>query len=210
MHIIYENEYGMISMGEKQSPWRLISIKGLNIPEKSHSVVRYGNFGGQQTVFSVPDARIITISGDFYSENIGAELCNALRIFNSSGTLSVISGDKQRLIKCSQITFEEIERKRCYLRFALQFVCDNPYFNDLFPNVTGIFERKGSLKNSFTLPCSFSTRNSNKDGVPFEVVNPRPSKELLEALQEGEDILNGKVKAKSYTNMYEMLKDLKA
>ena len=50
----------------------------------------------------------------------------------------------------------------------------------------------------------------NKDGVPFEVVNPRPSKELLEALQEGEDILNGKVKAKSYTNMYEMLKDLQA
>lgn len=50
----------------------------------------------------------------------------------------------------------------------------------------------------------------NKDGVPFEVVNSRPSKELLEALQEGEDILNGKVKAKSYTNMYEMLKDLKA
>lgn len=50
----------------------------------------------------------------------------------------------------------------------------------------------------------------NKDGVPFEVVNPRPSKELLEALQEGEDILNGKVKATSYTNMYEMLKDLKA
>lgn len=49
----------------------------------------------------------------------------------------------------------------------------------------------------------------NKDGVPFEVVNPRPSKELLEALQEGEDILNVKVKAKSYTNMYEMLKDLK-
>ena len=49
----------------------------------------------------------------------------------------------------------------------------------------------------------------NKDGVPFEVVNPRPSKELLEAIQEGEDILNGKVKAKSYTNMYELLKDLK-
>ena len=50
----------------------------------------------------------------------------------------------------------------------------------------------------------------NKDGVPFEVVNPRPSKELLEALQEGEDILNGKIKAQSYTNMYEMLKDLKS
>ena len=49
----------------------------------------------------------------------------------------------------------------------------------------------------------------NKDGVPFDVVNPRPSKELLEALQEGEDILNGKIKAKGYTNMYDLLKDLK-
>lgn len=50
----------------------------------------------------------------------------------------------------------------------------------------------------------------NKDGVPFEIVNPKPSKELVEAIQEGEDILNGKIKAKSYTNMYEMLEDLKA
>lgn len=54
------------------------------------------------------------------------------------------------------------------------------------------------------------TQVVKRNGVPFEVVNPKPSKELLEALQEGEDILNGKVKAKSYTNMYEMLEDLKA
>ena len=50
----------------------------------------------------------------------------------------------------------------------------------------------------------------NRDGVPFDVVNPRLSRELLEALQEGEDILKGKIKAKSYTNMYDLLKDLKA
>lgn len=50
----------------------------------------------------------------------------------------------------------------------------------------------------------------NKDGVPFDIVNPKPSKELLEAIAEGNDILNGKVEAKSYTNMYEMLKDLKS
>ena len=50
----------------------------------------------------------------------------------------------------------------------------------------------------------------NKDGVPFDVVNPKPSKELLEAIQEGEDILNGKIKAKKYTDMNELLKDLKS
>lgn len=49
----------------------------------------------------------------------------------------------------------------------------------------------------------------NKDGVPFEMVNPKPSKDLVEAINEGEAILDGKLEAKSYTNMYEMLEDLK-
>lgn len=48
----------------------------------------------------------------------------------------------------------------------------------------------------------------NRDGVPFDVVNPKPSKELLEALQEGEDILNGKVNAKRYHSIKELIKDL--
>ena len=50
----------------------------------------------------------------------------------------------------------------------------------------------------------------NKDGVPFEVVNKKPNKELLKALKEGQDILDGKKDAKSYTDMYELLKDLKS
>lgn len=48
----------------------------------------------------------------------------------------------------------------------------------------------------------------NKDGVPFEVVNPRPSKELLDAIQEGEDILNGKIKVKGYHNVRQMFEDI--
>ena len=47
------------------------------------------------------------------------------------------------------------------------------------------------------------------DGLPFEVKNPKPSSELLEALKEGEDILNGKIDEKGYNNAYDMLKDLK-
>lgn len=50
----------------------------------------------------------------------------------------------------------------------------------------------------------------NKDGVPFEMVNPKPSKDLVEAINEGEAILDGKLEVKRYTNMYEMLEDLKA
>lgn len=50
----------------------------------------------------------------------------------------------------------------------------------------------------------------NKDGVPFEMVNPKPSKDLVKAINEGEAILDGKLEAKSYTNMHEMLEDLKS
>jgi len=35
-----------------------------------------------------------------------------------------------------------------------------------------------------------------------------PKRELVNAIKEGKKILEGKKKAKSYTNMYEMLKDL--
>ncbi len=48
----------------------------------------------------------------------------------------------------------------------------------------------------------------NKDGIPFEVINPKPSKELLEALQEGEDILNGKIKTKKYHSVKELIGEL--
>ena len=47
-----------------------------------------------------------------------------------------------------------------------------------------------------------------KDGIPFEVSNPKPKKELLEALQEGEDILSGKINTKGYHNVRKMVEDI--
>lgn len=47
-----------------------------------------------------------------------------------------------------------------------------------------------------------------RDGLPFKVTNPKPTKELLEALQEGEDILSGKIEAKSYHSIKELIEDL--
>lgn len=47
-----------------------------------------------------------------------------------------------------------------------------------------------------------------RNGVPFEVRNPEPSEELLEALKEADDILNGKIDKKGYTNVKEMMEDI--
>ena len=47
-----------------------------------------------------------------------------------------------------------------------------------------------------------------RDGLPFEVTNPKPNKELLEALQEGEDILSGKINTKKYHSVKELIGEL--
>lgn len=50
----------------------------------------------------------------------------------------------------------------------------------------------------------------NKNGVPFEVVNPKPKKELLDALNEGtyiiQELKTGK--RKGYTNMDDLISSL--
>lgn len=47
-----------------------------------------------------------------------------------------------------------------------------------------------------------------KDGIPFEVVNQKPSKELSEALQEGEEIIQEirEGKRTGYNNVNEMMR----
>ncbi len=46
-----------------------------------------------------------------------------------------------------------------------------------------------------------------KDGLPFKVSNPKPSKELLEALKEGEQIINDleSGKREGYHNVRQMV-----
>ena len=44
--------------------------------------------------------------------------------------------------------------------------------------------------------------------IPFEIINPEPNKELLEAINEGEDILSGKIETKGYHNVRKMFDDI--
>ena len=46
------------------------------------------------------------------------------------------------------------------------------------------------------------------NGLPFEVKNPKPSTELLEALEEGKAILKGKIKTIGYHNVNQMFEDI--
>ena len=46
------------------------------------------------------------------------------------------------------------------------------------------------------------------DDLLFEVENPKPNKELLEALKESEEILSGKIDARKYDSVKELIDDL--
>lgn len=50
----------------------------------------------------------------------------------------------------------------------------------------------------------------NKNGVPFEVVNPKPSRKLKKAIKEGDKILQEmkEGKRKGYNNMEDLIKSL--
>ena len=47
-----------------------------------------------------------------------------------------------------------------------------------------------------------------KDGIPFEIVNPKPSKDLIRALKELEDMETGQKDYKTFVNVDDLMKDL--
>ena len=54
----------------------------------------------------------------------------------------------------------------------------------------------------------FLSQVVKQEGIPFEVKNPKPSRELKQALKETEDIISGKKKVKTYHNVDEMFNDI--
>lgn len=47
-----------------------------------------------------------------------------------------------------------------------------------------------------------------RDGIPFEVVNPKPNRKMKRALKEAEDIISGKKEAKGYHDVHQMFEDI--
>lgn len=54
----------------------------------------------------------------------------------------------------------------------------------------------------------FLRKAINDGGIPFEVKKPKPNRQLLKALKEAEKIEKGKIKAKSYHSVEELIEDL--
>lgn len=67
---------------------------------------------------------------------------------------------------------------------------------------------KGLGLNMSTFINMALTQVVKRNGVPFEVVNPTPSKELLEALSEVKEMINNPEKYPRYSNREDLKKAL--
>ncbi len=67
---------------------------------------------------------------------------------------------------------------------------------------------KGLGLNMSTFINMALTQVVKRDGVPFEVTNPKPSKELLEALKEADEMINNPEKYPRYNNWKDLKKAL--
>lgn len=54
----------------------------------------------------------------------------------------------------------------------------------------------------------FLKQCEREQGIPFNVTMEVPNKRLISALEESEDIINGKVNSKRYNNFDELVKDV--
>lgn len=67
---------------------------------------------------------------------------------------------------------------------------------------------KGLGLNMSTAINMFLTQVVKRDGIPFEISNPKPGKEMVEALKEIEDIIKNPSKYPSYSNREDLKKSL--
>ncbi len=67
---------------------------------------------------------------------------------------------------------------------------------------------KGLGLNMSTFINMALTQVVKRDGIPFEVVNPKPSKKLLEALKEVDEMVNNPEKYPRYKNWNDLKESL--
>ena len=159
LKLSYKNCRGTAELCGSSSPFHVTDILGLGLPEREYVTATYSGYDGQETLFSSCFARSITVSGDIVSQNLRADLINAMDIMSAPGYLYIESGDINRRIYCNQTIFPEAERilrgKIC--TFAIQFVCDSPFFENTEDTSVALYSRSKELSTPFSLPSVFGT-----------------------------------------------------
>ncbi len=156
--LCYQNEIGSVEMsGRGVLPLRVTAIDGLGLVSKEFETAVYPEYDGQHTLSSRAVARSITIAVEVCDRDAVGLLRKALQVFGAAGFLYVRNEDINRRIRCSQVSCPDVSRilKGQIASFAVQFVCDNPYFEDAEDTVIPLYQRIKMLSSPFSLPAVF-------------------------------------------------------
>lgn len=164
LSIKFYNELGQIVFGGgPYARWRLTAADGLAFPPRSFKSVRYANQRGQETTQVVINPRTVTLGGDIDTEgNFAEEYSAAMAVLAGEGVLEVTSAQGKRCIGARCCDFYRGEKKGRYVLFTVQFLCDDPYFEDANGVEMPIFKEIPLLDKDFSLPGVFSQRISGR------------------------------------------------
>lgn len=184
LHITYQNDIGKLDFkgGNGRHSWRILEIEGLGLTSKSFNTAQYPATIGQRTLSETIGARTISIQCDVNSiaSHYGNtpsnrwEISKALKILNEPGTLLISDGTRVRKISARCVEAVQGERHGGYVVFAMQFVCDYPYFEDKETTKVPLFKVEHLLKSTFTLPCMFTRRTTKANVINIGDVDTEP------------------------------------
>ena len=143
--------------GAGTSELRILGIEGLGLVEREYNAAIFAGYDGQQTLGSRVVARTINIIVEVMGKNAESTVRNALKVFAQSGVLHIENGESKRRICCNQVYIPDVTRvlRNRIASFAMQLVCDNPYFEDAKDTAVPLYRREKLLSTPFALPAAF-------------------------------------------------------
>lgn len=180
MFITLKNENGTFNINGNSSA-KLLSVDGLGLPTKTFDVVSYEGQPGQTTISETDKSRTITMSFDLSGDKFAAE--SLYKILYKPVEISFISGYKRRAITGRVSDMDDLQQVILGQMWnaTIQFICDNPYFEDLSETVTVVCGRTDNLPNYYNenppliqLPAVATYRVSQKNVLNCGDVNLYP------------------------------------
>ena len=165
-NIRFYNETGSIDFGggNSDSIWKVTSADGLAFSGRSFTYAKYSGQDGQKTTDVTVNARTITLSGDvFLGDNFSSEFKDAITVLEDEGTIQIKTHLGTRHINARCCDFRENGRRGKYMLFVVQFICDDPYFEDADKTEVAIYNQIPRLDKNFAFPDEFSTRVSRRN-----------------------------------------------
>ncbi len=158
LSLTYKNSLGAVKMyGRGKGNIRICKIEGLGLVQNEYTATTNTGRIGQNTISHRVLPRTITLALEAIGSDIAAILRDALKVLSQEGMLYISNEGFFKRIYCNQVQIPDIEsvQKGKISTFAVQFVCDNPYFEDGEDITVPLYKRTKRLATPFTMPCVF-------------------------------------------------------